>query len=451
MSHRSRREARGVVGDITSTAAALLLTMLLGAIAIVVNASMIGRVQPSALYVLALFLPLSQLVAAVHEGLRVVCLRYIACASSTGARELIGPQVLALLSLALTLIALLALGVLAAQGWIAEVFSVPSARRAQVLAFAMEMLGASVVIGWATLLVSALFGLGHTRAATALSSLATTLNVVVAALAIKVWGMGMNGLVLAAVAGSASACAGAVALLRWRGISLQLGQTPRWLGLALRDASTSGAPVALSLLLLSVYLFAFGHMVARYGAAEIAGFGVAMRIQFFIFLPAIALGTGTALCANRSTVTSRRALRVGLVLSLITYVLLSTTLFTARSGLLELFTSDRAVADATLRYLERVAPSYLGFGPALTVLTALEQSGHAGSVLVLNATLYALEICAACWWGVGRADAQVLYMVAAAGNWLAGILALGTVALWPRVSAASALTFGALGDSREAR
>ena len=163
MGGRDGHEDRGTAGKIASTAAALLLTMLLGALAIVVNASMLGRAQPSALYVLALFLPLSQIVAAVHEGLRVVCLRYIARVGSDGDRDLLGPKLLALLSIVLTLIAVLVFGVLVSRGWIAEAFSVPSARRAQALAFALEMLGASVFIGWATLLVSALFGLGHTR------------------------------------------------------------------------------------------------------------------------------------------------------------------------------------------------------------------------------------------------------------------------------------------------
>ena len=445
------QEARRVAGDIASTAAALLLTMLLGALAIVANASMLGRAQPSALYVLALFLPLSQIVAAVHEGLRVVCLRYIARADSDGDRDLLGPKLLALLSMVLALIAGLALGVLLARGWIAQAYSVPSARQAQAFAFAMEMLGASVVIGWATLLLSALFGLGHTRAATALSLLATALNVLVAALAIEGWGLGMNGLVVAVIAGSGFACAGAIALLRWHGIRPRLGLAPKFLGCALRDASSSGAPVALSLLLLSAYLFAFGHMVARYGAAEMAGFGVSMRIQFFIFLPAIAIGTATALCANRSTASSRRVVRVGLLLSLIAYVLLSATLFILRAGLIELFTSDQTVADAALRYLERVVPSYLGFGPTLTLLTVLEQSGHALGVLLLNAALYGVEIGAAFWLGAGRADAQALYMVAAGGNWLSGALALGAIALWPRIFRASALIFGAFGEAEEAK
>ena len=451
MGGRDGHEDRGTAGKIASTAAALLLTMLLGALAIVVNASMLGRAQPSALYVLALFLPLSQIVAAVHEGLRVVCLRYIARVGSDGDRDLLGPKLLALLSIVLTLIAVLVFGVLVSRGWIAEAFSVPSARRAQALAFALEMLGASVFIGWATLLVSALFGLGHTRGATALSLLATALNVWVAALAIEAWGMGMNGLVLAALAGSGFACVGAIALLRWHGIRPRLGLAPRFLGCALRDASSSGAPVALSLLLLAVYLFAFGHLVARYGAAEIAGFGVSMRIQFFILLPAMAIGTATAICANRSTTSSRKVVRVGLLLSLIAYVLLSATIFTTREGLVELFTSDQAIADATLRYLERVVPSYLGFGPALTMLTVLEQSGHAMGVLVLNATLYVLEIGAASWLAAGRADAQALYMVAAGGNWLSGSLALGAVALWPRIFPASALTFSAFGGPRETK
>ncbi|WP_332009454.1 MATE family efflux transporter [Photorhabdus akhurstii] len=160
-----------------------------------------------------------------------------------------------------------------------------------------------------------------------------------------------------------------------------------------------------------------------YNVHEIAGFSIAFRIQSFVILPAIALGTAMAIHYNNSLskqnfVRSNQVFLIGLSLTGVIYIFISAAVFFLKVWLVKIFTLDELITEAALRYLNCLSPSYFSLGIVLGLTTALEQIGQGLRVLLINITLYSLEIGIAALLGLKQEDATRLYLTIAIFNWI---------------------------------
>lgn len=429
-----REKISAVVDSIVSTALPIFTSSAVSAVAVLFNVATVGRHDKSALYYLALFLPIYYVVLAIQEGLRVPILRKAAAARETGGITEFGEY----LGLVLALFVAGTLSVITvywiASDFLADLYNVPEADRRQISIFIYCLLGAGLFPGLATMTLSALFGLGRGMIAGVLGIVATGVNVAVAYFSAVYFDQGIFSLVWAAIIGGTCLLLPGFLLLVF-----QQRVTPTFPVSAgsfkgkLADIASLSVPVSLSFLAIFGFLFIFNHLVAYYGAAEVAGFGVAFRIQSFVILPAIALGTALAILINGAVASGRftlipRYFHTGLALSFAIYAAVAAIIYVFQESLLSLFSTDPEEIAAGMRYLSLVAPSYLSFGPVLVLLTLLEQTGYGFRAMLVNVVFFALELGFASILGLQLATSSTLYLVVAAGNWLAlGYLAFEVI------------------------
>jgi Na+-driven multidrug efflux pump len=427
LNQRPTRRYQGLklLNTLWDTTFTLWVTMLVSSLAVLINIGVISQKAPQTLYALGLFLPLNYVMMAIHEGLRIPALRY-SSQHHTDARSALGTRLVLLFAVMAVLMALFVSCVWLFQSSIARLFHIATERQSDVMGFILPMLLAGIPIGCATLILSTLFGSGLNRFASLLGISGTGLNLVVTWLAATHWHQGVQSLIWGAMVGSSYLTLSGGALLYSRGIRLSLVGARREAVQVCNDIVFIGAPVMGSFLLLFGFLFSFNYLVSFYGANEIAGFGIAFRIQSFVILPAIALGTAMGIHANNAIADQnfsriRQILFVGVGLSAALYLVISVLVFLLQAHLVTLFTQDENVIVPALRYLNCVAPSYLSLGVVLVLMTALEQTGQGLRVLLINIIFYALEIGVAALLGLNHEDATRLYLTIAIMNWLSAL------------------------------
>ncbi|MEW2738384.1 AMP-binding protein [Providencia sp. PROV130] len=403
----------------------LLLTMLVSSMAVLINISVISQNTPQALYALGLFLPLNYVMMAIHEGLRIPTLRY-SSQHHNNAYNVLGSRLALIFCAMVVLMALLVGCVWLFQSSIAALFHIAEEHQQDIMSFILPMLLAGIPIGCATLILSILFSCGLNRSASMLGISGTALNLAVTWLAATYWHQGLQSLIWGALIGSSYLAFSGGTLLYSHGIRLSLTNVRREAVLVLNDIAIIGSPVAGSFLLLFGFLFSFNYLVSFYGANEIAGFGIAFRIQSFVILPAIALGTAMAIHANNAIADQnfyriRHIFFTGIGLAVALYLLISVLVFLLQEHLVALFTLDETVIVPALRYLNCIAPSYLSLGVVLVLMTTREQTGQGQRVLLVNIVFYAMEIGIAALLGLNYIDATRLYLVMAIMNWVSAL------------------------------
>jgi len=425
-----RPPARRILMDrIVNTATPIFVSSAISVLSVLINIGTVASRDREALYLLGLFLPIYYVLIAIQEGLRIPVLRYsaMARAESEALTELGRRLGFVILCMAVSVTAI-ASAYAAGFDTFATLFHVPELRRTEALHFSLGMVGASALIGCSTILLSALFGLGRSRLAGMLGIGATLINLATA-YACAVWlNQGLYSLVWAALAGSSVLATAALIVLARLGVMPSL--TGNWTRLRTRlgEIAALSLPVTVSFIVLFCFLFAFNYLVSFYGESEVSGFGIAFRLQSFVILPAIALGTSMAIhinsaLADREFGLARRYFLNGLALSTLIYALIAAAVFLLQDPFLSLFTQEPAALAAGRRYLTIVGPSYVCMGPVLALLTLYEQTGSGVRALTVNVIGFSLEVGLASWFGLGQPDTTLLYLAVAAGNGL-GLLYL---------------------------
>ncbi|CAE13056.1 MATE family efflux transporter [Photorhabdus sp. S12-55] len=423
--HFQRYQWLKLLSDLWNTSITLWGTMVVSAVAVLINISIISHNSPNMLYVIGLFLPLNYMMMSIHEGLRVPALRYSSHLRSANF-SLLGQRLLLLFLAMLALMAILIFNVWYFQSGISYLFHIESSQQDEVMNFIIPMLFIGIMIGFATLILSTLFGLGFNRCGSLLGISGTVLNIGATYLTEIYWHKGLQSLIWGAIFGSSYLISVGSILLYRQGVVIS------WLGMrdqviqVIKDISTMALPVMGSFSLVFIFLFSFNYLVSFYDAHEIAGFSIAFRIQSFIILPAIALGTAMAIHYNnslskRNFVRANQVFLIGLSLTGVIYIFISVAVFFLKVWLVKFFTLDELIAEAALRYLNCVSPSYFSLGIVLGLMTALEQIGQGLRVLLINITLYSLEIGIAALLGLKQEDATRLYLTIAIFNWISAL------------------------------
>lgn len=153
---------------------------------------------------------------------------------------------------------------------------------------------------------------------------------------------------------------------------------------------------------------------AAFLEAGAAAFSIGFRIEFFAFIPAIGFGFGAMSLIGQNIGAGqharvREALRLSVLLGVGTALLLSVLVFVGAPWIIQMFTSDPAVAAYALQYFRVVPLGYVFFAAAFieaNVFQALGRSwpgfwitfGRVG--LAIAATIVALHVLALPIWSV---------------------------------------------------
>jgi putative MATE family efflux protein len=246
---------------------------------------------------------------------------------------------------------------------------------------------------------------------------------------------GMRGV----AAGSLIAYTISISVMAWYLFSGRARVVPSIRGLRIRramffDILKVGAVSCLSPLQSVLAISIFTHMLAGFGTAILAGYGIGARLEFMLTSVAFAVGIasvpmiGMAIGAGRIARARRIAWTAGLV-SFISVGLIGTLIAIFPDLWVNIFTHDPGVRAASRQYLSIAAPMYAFIGLAMSMYFSSQGAARmVGPVLAQSARL--LFIALGGWWlSTHDATAANFFALAAASMVVIGVLSSSSVVL----------------------
>jgi Na+-driven multidrug efflux pump len=276
----------------------------------------------------------------------------------------------------------------------------------QALAFS-TLWFAGAVLAWPTAFLSALLrGSGDALAPSRIGLLGAVLYVLlsgVLGLGTGGWpGLGIAGLAIASIVASG------LTLLMQARVVLRggLGFVPALVGVRLQgrlfgEILSVGLLGSVTTLTASLTATLVTSLVGRFGTAALAGYGIAMRLEFMLAPLAFGIGTGLTTLVGVAIGAHewRRAVRVAWTGGLIAFAMIGCIGWAA--ALLpdiwsRLFASDPAAVAASVACITRVAPFYGLFGLGLTLNFASQGAGR--MVVPFSASILRMIVATAGGW-----------------------------------------------------
>jgi putative MATE family efflux protein len=246
---------------------------------------------------------------------------------------------------------------------------------------------------------------------------------------------GMRGV----AAGSLIAYTISISVMGWYLFSGRARVIPRIAGLRIRwamfiDILKVGAISCFSPLQSVLTISIFTHMLAGFGTAVLAGYGIGARLEFMLTSVAFAVGIasvpmiGMAVGAERI----RRARRIAWTAGLVSFVsvgVIGTFIAIFPDLWVNIFTYDASVRIASRQYLSTAAPMYAFIGLAMSMYFSSQGAAKVvGPVLAQTARL--VFIATGGWWlSTHDASAQNFFALAASSMAVLGVLSCASVIL----------------------
>jgi putative MATE family efflux protein len=246
---------------------------------------------------------------------------------------------------------------------------------------------------------------------------------------------GMRGV----AAGSLIAYLISISVMSWYLFSGRARVTPKIRGLRIRramfiDILKVGAVSCFSPLQSVLTISIFTHMLAGFGTAILAGYGVGARLEFMLTSVAFATGIasvpmiGMAIGAGRIVRARRIAWTAGFV-SFVSVGVIGTLIAFFPDLWVNIFTQDPGVRAASRQYLSTAAPMYAFIGLAMSMYFSSQGAAKVlGPVLAQSARLAFIALGG--WWlSAHNANAANFFALAAASMVVLGVLSASSVFL----------------------
>jgi putative MATE family efflux protein len=246
---------------------------------------------------------------------------------------------------------------------------------------------------------------------------------------------GMRGV----AAGSLTAYLVSISVMGWYLFSGRARVIPKVRGLRIRwamfiDILKVGVVSCFSPLQSVLSISIFTHMLAGFGTAVLAGYGVGARLEFMLTSVAFAVGIasvpliGMAIGAGRVARARRIAWTAGLV-SFVSVGLIGSFIAIFPDIWVNIFTSDPGVRAASREYLSTAAPMYGFIGLSMSMYFSSQGAAKVvGPVLAQSARLLLIVIGG--WWlSIHDATAENFFVLAAGSMVALGMLSALSVIL----------------------
>src|ERR1700731_4671334 len=246
---------------------------------------------------------------------------------------------------------------------------------------------------------------------------------------------GMRGV----AAGSLIAYAISIAVMGWYLFSGRARVIPKIRGLHIKramfvDILKVGAVSCFSPLQSVLPISIFPHLLAGFGTAILAGYGIGARLEFMLTSVAFATGIasvpmiGMAIGAGRIARARRIAWTAGLV-SFVSVGLIGTVIAIFPALGVNIFTGDAGVRAASRQYLSTAAPMYAFIGLSISMYFSSQGAAKVlGPVLAQSARL--VFVTAGGWWlSMHQATSANFFTLAAASMVVLGLLSAASVVL----------------------
>jgi putative MATE family efflux protein len=246
---------------------------------------------------------------------------------------------------------------------------------------------------------------------------------------------GMRGV----AAGSLIAYSISISVMAWYLFSGRARVVPKIRGLRIKramffDILKVGAVSCFSPLQGVLTISIFTHLLAGFGTAILAGYGIGARLEFMLTSVAFATGIasvpmiGMAIGAGRIARARRIALTAGLV-SFVSVGVIGSFIAIFPDLWVNIFTHDPGVRAASRQYLATAAPMYAFIGLAMSMYFSSQGAAKVvGPVLAQSARLVFIALGG--WWlSTHNATAANFFALAAASMGVLGVLSASSVVL----------------------
>ena len=246
---------------------------------------------------------------------------------------------------------------------------------------------------------------------------------------------GMRGV----AAGSLTAYLISISVMGWYLFSGRARVTPKIKGLRIQGAMFTdilkvGAVSCLSPLQSVLTISIFTHLLAGFGTAILAGYGIGARLEFMLTSISFSVGIasvpmiGMAIGAGRIARARRIAWTAGLI-SFVSVGAIASIIAVFPDLWVNIFTGDASVRAASRQYLATAAPMYAFIGLAMSMYFSSQGAAKMlGPVLAQSARL--LFIALGGWWlSTHDASAANFFALAASSMVVLGVLACLSVIL----------------------
>ena len=246
-------------------------------------------------------------------------------------------------------------------------------------------------------MMSMLYGIGQTYRVTVATILSIAASIGLTLIFAIVCDFGLYSLPLSSLITSIATIAWATLALGRRGVVSFPRQLPGRFWSSWPQIYRISMPVFVGYLALVAYSLLFTHLLSLFSPDDIAGFGVAYRIQNLVLMPGIALGVALAINVNRLVAAHEerqvyRFLSTALAISFGVFAGLAGVVFVGRDALVALVTNDQSVVAAASHYLAYTGPAYVALGPLLTLLIFFEETGNGLRSLIFNASSLGVQL-----------------------------------------------------------
>jgi Na+-driven multidrug efflux pump len=268
---------------------------------------------------------------------------------------------------------------------------------------------------------------GDTKLPGLMMVVASLLNIALDPLYIFVFGWGLPGAPLATITSFGVGCLVIYPALLKRGwLSFNLGALK--LGQSIRQLGGIMAPAMVSQLMPPLSAMLATALVAGFGSAAVAAWGLGTRLEFFSIVVVLALTMSMPPMVGRllgqgDIGTIRKLVRLA-VRFVVIWQLGIALVWLAASGLVsELFTADREVSDVLGDYLLRVPLSYSGLGVCMLMVSVNNALGLPMRALLISTLRLFACYLPMLWLGGQLGGLPGLMTGALAGNLMAGTMA----------------------------
>ncbi|MGA7808861.1 MATE family efflux transporter [Bradyrhizobium sp.] len=246
---------------------------------------------------------------------------------------------------------------------------------------------------------------------------------------------GMRGV----AAGSLTAYLISISVMGWYLFSGRARVVPKVRGLRIQvamffDILKVGAVACLSPLQSVLTISIFTHMLAGFGTAVLAGYGIGARLEFMLTSVAFAIGIGSVPMIGMAIGAERvaRARRIAWTAALVSFVsvgALASIIAMFPELWVNIFTDDAGVRAASRHYLSTAAPMYAFVGLATAMYFSSQGAAKMlGPVLAQTARLVFIG-CGGSWLSTRDATAANFFTLAAVSMVVLGVLSCLSVIL----------------------
>jgi putative MATE family efflux protein len=420
------------------------LVMLIAATSNVLYTYYVSRLGPDAIAAVSLVFPISLLaITAMGGGVGAGAASAVARALGAGSRRDAADVAAHSLVLSAVIGVLFALTILFGAPTLFRLMGGQGVVLESAVAFARVLFGGAAITFVGAMFDSIMRGEGNVRVPAIWSSTSLLLQIILTPLFMFIGGLGLIGAALAMLTSQfLTTIPRARYVLGGRGI-VHPGAIPRPFALApMGEILRVGIPASLSTMINYIGMMVLTGVLARFGKAHLAAYGLGTRLDFLLL--SFAYGFGAAVLTLVGLVTGARnadratvyVVRAGTVI--VCLLTIAAVLVCWRPALwLGIFTQDPDIQVVGATYFRIIGPSYPFMGIAMVISFAFQGLGRATAPLVWMVVRVVGVVSAAlvCTQAFGMGDRAVFVTVAAGNVASAGVMLILLLRLQRRMRA----------------